>query len=68
MDEFGKNRLFYALGVQLIIIAIGLFIVYGIIKIAKKVGQQEVSNKSKETSNYEFQSYDLQRVNLNQSR
>lgn len=68
MDEFGKNRLFYALGVQLIIIAIGLLIVYGIIKIAKKVGQQEVSNKSKETSNYEFQSYDLQRVNLNQSR
>jgi uncharacterized membrane protein len=68
MDEFGKNRLFYALGVQLIIIAIGLFIVYGIIKIAKKMGQQEVSNKSKETSNYEFQSYDLQRVNLNQSR
>lgn len=68
MDEFGKNRLFYALGVQLIIIAIGLLIVYGIIKIAKKMGQQEVSNKSKETSNYEFQSYDLQRVNLNQSR
>jgi uncharacterized membrane protein len=68
MDEFGKNRLFYALGVQLIIIAIGLLIIYGIIKIAKKVGQQEVSNKSKETSNYEFQSYDLQRVNLNQSR
>ena len=68
MDEFGKNRLFYALGVQLIIIAIGLLIVYGIIKIAQKVGQQEVSNKSKETSNYEFQSYDLQRVNLNQSR
>ena len=67
MDEFGKNRLFYALGVQLIIIAIGLFIVYGIIKIAKKMGQQE-SNKSKETSDYEFQSYDLQRVNLNQSR
>ncbi|MSP69814.1 MAG: hypothetical protein EXR20_06040 [Bacteroidetes bacterium] len=68
MDEFGKNRLFYALGVQLIIIAIGLLIVYGIIKIAKKMNQQEVSNKSKETSNYEFQSYDLQRVNLNQSR
>ena len=68
MDEFGKNRLFYALGVQLIIIAIGLLIVYGIIKIAKKMGQQQESNKSKETSNYEFQSYDLQRVNLNQSR
>lgn len=68
MDEFGKNRLLYALGVQLIIIAIGLLIVYGIIKIAKKMNQQEVSNKSKETSNYEFQSYDLQRVNLNQSR
>ena len=68
MDEFGKNRLLYALGVQLIIIAIGLLIVYGIIKIAKKMNQQEVSNRSKETSNYEFQSYDLQRVNLNQSR
>lgn len=55
MDQSEKNRLLYALGVQLIIIATGLLIIYGIIKIAKKVSQQEVSNKSKETSNYEFQ-------------
>lgn len=53
MDEFGKNRLLYALGVQLIIIAIGLLIIYGIIKIAKKVSQHE-SSQSKETSNYEL--------------